>query len=67
MSAHKSSFSMPLSAIVPLLPSHELGPCWASLFRSYSDKGVLRNAFPTKVLPGYFPQLLVDLPVEGEP
>jgi Fic family protein len=32
-----------------------------------SDKGVLRIAFPTKVLPGYFPQLFMDLPVEGEP
>lgn len=31
-----------------------------------SDKGVLRIAFPTKVLPGYFPQLFLDLPVEGE-
>jgi hypothetical protein len=29
-----------------------------------SDKGVLRIAFPTNILPGYFPQLFVDLPVE---
>jgi Fic family protein len=30
-----------------------------------SDKGVLRIAFPTKVLPGYFPQLFLDLPMAG--
>lgn len=29
---------------------------------SPSAKGVLRIAFPTKVLPGYFPNLFVDLP-----
>ena len=31
-----------------------------------SDKGVLRIAFPTNILPGYFPQLFLDLPVEEE-
>lgn len=34
---------------------------WAE---SPSDKGVLRIAFPAKVLPSYFPQLFVDLPIE---
>lgn len=33
---------------------------------SPSEKGVLRIAFPAKVLPGYFPQLFLDLPVERD-
>lgn len=34
---------------------------------SPSAKGKLRIAFPAKVLPSYFPQLFIDLPVEPEP
>jgi Fic family protein len=34
---------------------------------SPSAKGKLRIAFPAKVLPAYFPQLFIDLPVEPEP
>ncbi len=33
---------------------------------SPSAKGKLRIAFPAKVLPSYFPQLFIDLPVEPE-
>ena len=33
---------------------------------SPSAKGRLRIAFPAKVLPSYFPQLFIDLPVEPE-
>ncbi len=30
-----------------------------------SPKGKLRVAFPAKALPYYFPNLFIDLPVEG--
>jgi hypothetical protein len=33
---------------------------------SPSPKGKLRIAFPTHVLPSYFPGLFIDLPVETE-
>ncbi len=32
--------------------------------QSPSEKGILRIAFPTKVLPFYFPNLFIDLPVD---
>ena len=34
---------------------------------SPSEKGKLHIAFPAKVLPSYFPNLFIDLPVEPEP
>ena len=33
---------------------------------SPSEKGRLRVAFPVKVLPFYFPNLFIDLPVEKD-